>query len=121
MNWEICLKRSFGRVIALSLAMLSLACSQSQETAGDGISDSQKKIKVVATVNMVSDLVRQVGGDHVELVEIMGPGVDPHLYKASANDVIKLQEADVIFHVGLLLEGKIEEVLGKLKTGGKPV
>lgn len=121
MNWEICFKRSFGRLIALSLAVLSLACSQSQETAGDGISDSQKKIKVVATVNMVSDLVRQVGGDHVELVEIMGPGVDPHLYKAGANDVIKLQEADVIFHVGLLLEGKMEEVLGKLKTGGKPV
>ena len=121
MNWEICLKGKFGRLIALFLAVLSLACSQSQETAGDGISGSQKKIKVVATVNMVSDLVRQVGGDHVELVEIMGPGVDPHLYKASANDVTKLQEADVIFHVGLLLEGKMEEVLGKLKTGGKPV
>ena len=59
---------------------------------------------------MVSDLVRQVGGDHVEVTEIMGPGVDPHLYKASANDVTKLQNAEIIFYVGLLLEGKMEEV-----------
>nr|MCS5620626.1 zinc ABC transporter substrate-binding protein [Nitrospinaceae bacterium] len=62
-----------------------------------------------------------IGAGHVEVVEIMGPGVDPHLYKASAKDVIKLQEADAIFYVGLLLEGKMEEMLGKLKDGGKPV
>ena len=111
--------------VAAYVATFFLACSQSAEEAGKGdpmvSAGDSGKLQVTATVNMVSDLVRQVGGDHVELTEIMGPGVDPHLYKASANDVTKLQNAEIIFYVGLLLEGKMEEVLGKLKDGGKPV
>ena len=98
-----------------------VACNQDPSSVENQGSGGLHKIKITTTVNMVSDLVRQVGGEHVEVVEIMGPGVDPHLYKASANDVAKLQKADAIFHVGLLLEGKLEEVLGKLKAGGKPV
>ena len=111
--------------LAACLAAIFLACSQSAEEAGQNdpmvSAGARGKLQVTATVNMVSDLVRQVGGEHVEVTEIMGPGVDPHLYKASANDVTKLQNAEIIFYVGLLLEGKMEEVLGKLKTGGKPV
>lgn len=63
---------------------------------------------------MVADLARQVGGEHVEVEALMGPGVDPHLYKAAAADVTKLQEADVIFYSGLLLEGKLQDLLVKL-------
>jgi manganese/zinc/iron transport system substrate-binding protein len=70
--------------------------------------------KVVTTVSMVTDLVRQVGGDLVEVEGLMGPGVDPHLYKAAASDVVKLQQADVIFYSGLVLEGKMQDVLTKL-------
>ena len=107
------------------VATFLVGCSQSAEEAGEGgpgaSAGGSGKLQVTATVNMVSDLVRQVGGEHVEVTEIMGPGVDPHLYKASANDVTKLQNAEIIFYVGLLLEGKMEEVLGKLKEGGKPV
>ncbi len=69
------------------------------------------KIKVVATVSMVADLVKQVGGDRVEVSGLMGPGVDPHLYKATASDVIRLRRAEVIFYNGLLLEGKMQDVL----------
>ena len=111
--------------VAAYVATFFLACSQSAEEGGKGdpmiSAGDSGKLQVTATVNMVSDLVRQVGGDHVEVTEIMGPGVDPHLYKASANDVTKLQNAEIIFYVGLLLEGKMEQVLGKLKDGGKPV
>ena len=98
-----------------------MACGQGSSPQESGSLNEAQKLKVTTTVNMVSDLVRQIGAGHVEVVEIMGPGVDPHLYKASANDVTKLQEADAIFYVGLLLEGKMEEVLEKLKAGKKPV
>jgi manganese/zinc/iron transport system substrate-binding protein len=81
----------------------------------DGAS-SVGKIKVTTTVNMVGDLVREVGGAHVEVSELMGPGVDPHLYKASASDVAKLVNADVVFYVGLLLEGKIQDTLEKVDS-----
>jgi len=75
---------------------------------------AEKKIKVTATITMVADFARNVGGDRVEVETLMGPGVDPHLYKAAASDVTKLQQADVIFYSGLLLEGKMQDIFGKL-------
>ena len=75
---------------------------------------ADKKIKVTTTVTMVADLARNVGGDRVEVEALMGPGVDPHLYKAAASDVTKLQQADVIFYSGLLLEGKMQDIFSKL-------
>src|SRR5688572_175952 len=74
---------------------------------------ADKKIKVTATTTMVADVARNVGGDRVEVETLMGPGVDPHLYKAAASDVTKLQQADVIFYSGLLLEGKMQDIFGK--------
>jgi manganese/zinc/iron transport system substrate-binding protein len=75
---------------------------------------SDKKLKVAATTTMVADLVRQVGGERTAVEALMGPGVDPHLYKAAASDVTKLQQADVIFYSGLLLEGKMQDIFAKL-------
>jgi len=75
---------------------------------------ADKKIKITTTVTMVADLARNVGGDRVEVEALMGPGVDPHLYKAAASDVTKLQQADLIFYSGLLLEGKMQDIFGKL-------
>jgi len=74
---------------------------------------AEKKIQVTTTVTMVSDLVKQVGGDRVEVQGLMGAGVDPHLYKATASDITKLQRAEVIFYSGLLLEGKLQDTLAK--------
>ena len=75
---------------------------------------AEKKVKVVATTSMVADLVKSVGGEYVEVHGLMGPGVDPHLYKATASDVLKLQQANVIFYNGLLLEGKMQELFGQM-------
>jgi manganese/zinc/iron transport system substrate-binding protein len=71
-------------------------------------------LRVVTTTSMVTDLVKQVGGDLVQVDGLMGPGVDPHLYKASASDVIKLQRADVIFYNGLMLEGKMTDLFVRM-------
>lgn len=78
---------------------------------------SERKVRAVATVGMITDIVRNVGGDRVEAVGLMGPGVDPHLYKASEGDVLRLGRADVIFYNGLHLEAKMGEVLEKM--GGR--
>ncbi|MBM3830494.1 MAG: ABC transporter substrate-binding protein [Verrucomicrobia bacterium] len=76
--------------------------------------DAASKIRITTTVSMVTDLVKQVGSDRVEVAGLMGPGVDPHLYKAIATDVTKLQQADVIFYNGLVLEGKMTDIFAKL-------
>jgi manganese/zinc/iron transport system substrate-binding protein len=78
-------------------------------------------LRVTTTVGMVTDMVRQVGGDEVEVSGLMGPGVDPHLYKATASDLVKLQRADVILYGGLHLEGKMQGVFEKLAKSGRPV
>jgi manganese/zinc/iron transport system substrate-binding protein len=75
-------------------------------------------LKVVATTNIVADLVRAVGGPNVEVEALMGPGIDPHLYKASAGDVRRMSSAEAIFYSGLHLEGKMSEVLGRMAERG---
>ena len=58
-----------------------------------GTSIAGEKIKTMATIGMVADLVRQVGGDRVEVEHLMGPGVDPHLYKPTSDDASRLNRA----------------------------
>ena len=77
--------------IILAAALL-VGCAQ-PATGGDDL--ATRRIRVVATTGMVGDLVRNVGGERVEVVTLMGPGVDPHLYKASADDVVQLQRSVV--------------------------
>ncbi|TXG37037.1 metal ABC transporter solute-binding protein, Zn/Mn family [Seonamhaeicola maritimus] len=74
------------------------------------------KLNVVTTTTMITDLVKNIGGNHINLQGLMGSGVDPHLYKASEGDVTKLANADVIFYNGLHLEGKLVEVFEKMKN-----
>lgn len=63
---------------------------------------------------MVADLVERVGGKHVRVAQLMGEGIDPHLYKASPGDVTQLNRADMVFYSGLHLEGKMGDVLGRM-------
>lgn len=79
------------------------------------------RLRVVATTSMVTDLVQQVAGDLAAVEGLMGAGVDPHLYKPVAADVLKLQRADVIFYNGLVLEGKMTDLFTKLARTKKHV
>ncbi len=106
---------SSGIASAAGIALIFSGCGGETETDPNAAAASGK-LKVTTTVNMVSDLVREIAGEHVEVSELMGPGVDPHLFKASAGDVDKLMNADVVFYVGLLLEGKIQSTLNKVES-----
>lgn len=72
-------------------------------------------IKVVSTTGPITEAVRRIGGSHVKVTGLMGPGIDPHLFRAAPQDVERLQEADVIFYNGLHLEGRIADILAGLK------
>ncbi len=73
------------------------------------------RFHIVTTTSMVTDLVKNIGGDKVDVQGLMGAGVDPHLYKASEGDVSKLSNANMILYSGLHLEGKLVEVFEKMK------
>ncbi|MFB9273484.1 metal ABC transporter solute-binding protein, Zn/Mn family [Cohnella cellulosilytica] len=81
---------------------------------GSGAFKEEGKLHVTATVGMITDVVKEVGGDRVETIGLMGPGVDPHLYKASQGDIAKLEKADLILYGGLHLEGKMTEIFEKM-------
>lgn len=78
-------------------------------------------LRVVATTTMITDMVKEVGGDRVEVDGLMGPGVDPHLFKPAAPDVIRLSRAEVIFYNGLMLEGKMGDLFVRMGRRGKLV
>ena len=81
---------------------------------------SERPVQVVATTTMIADLVRVVGGSQVEVEGLMGPGVDPHLFKATERDVAAMAEADLIVYNGLHLEGKMADVFGEMNARGLP-
>ncbi|MEF2968496.1 zinc ABC transporter substrate-binding protein [Paenibacillus sp. M1] len=117
---EIKVKKGPLQRTKMTLSILALiviaACSkvegepgQQRRAEGDG------KIQIVATTGMITDAVQEIGGGEVEVQGLMGPGVDPHLYKASQGDIEKLGNAEIIFYGGLHLEGKMTEILEKLE------
>ncbi len=113
---------------AVSLLLVTLVClagcsdsRQGSGNPGDSVSQNvQIPINVAATVGMVADVVRQIGGDRVAVNQVCGSGVDPHLYKATRDDVQAMMNADMIFYSGLMLEGKMSDTLIKVARS-KPV
>ncbi len=75
---------------------------------------SEKKL-IVCTTAYVADLVSHAVGNQAEVVSLMGPGTDPHLYKAGQRDISLLRQADLVVYNGLRLEGKMEDVLKKIE------
>ncbi len=80
--------------------------------------DENSKVKVVSTTSIIHDIVLNIAGDLVDAKSLMGPGIDPHLYKASAGDVATLANANVIFFNGLHLEGKMTDVFENMRKRG---
>lgn len=94
--------------LGIVLAISSMGCTPPTTTADDG------KLSVVTTIGQIADAATIVGGDHVRVTSLMGPGTDPHLYTAIASDIDKLRDADVVFYNGLYLEAQLEDALEQL-------
>lgn len=69
---------------------------------------------IVCTTTIIADTVKQVGGEYISVKTLMGPGIDPHLYRAKESDVTALSNADLIFYNGLHLEGKMAQIFAHM-------
>jgi manganese/zinc/iron transport system substrate-binding protein len=96
------------------MLVLLASCGPVAQSA-PGADVSGRKIRAVTTIGMITDLVENVGGDRVQVEGLMGPGIDPHVYKASEGDVVRLAEADIVFYNGLHLEAAMGDVLEKIE------
>jgi manganese/zinc/iron transport system substrate-binding protein len=115
-------RQSGWRAIAGALACVVACvggCGGDAGSSSGGAATAGGKLRVVATVGMLADAARVIGGDRVEVTALMGPGVDPHLYKASEGDIRRLIEAQLILYVGLHLEGKMTGIFERMR-GSKP-
>lgn len=100
-------------LLLTAFALLLSACSGGIASANDDL--SQRKIRVVATTGMIGDIVKNVGGERVDVEVLMGPGIDPHLYRASEGDVHAIEKADIIFYNGLHLEAGMAFVFERMQ------
>lgn len=100
--------------ICFSLAVVLAGCnSQAGNLSG--------KVHAVTTTSMITDMVQAIGGDRVVVTGLMGPGIDPHGYQASADDIEKLSQGDIIFYNGLHLEGQMGEIFERMSKRRKTV
>jgi manganese/iron transport system substrate-binding protein len=108
--------------LAALLLCLAGACSGPTPTAtvGHGVADLKpiplgagEKLKVVATTNIIGDVVRRIGGDWIELTTLMGIGVEVHTYVPKPSDMAAVYDAHVLFANG----GGLEEGLQKMLAG----
>lgn len=109
----------FSRFILLILLLITVAaCGRGNDTPTElsGSDADDGPLRVVATIGQIADIAQIVGGEHVQVVGLMGPGIDPHLYVASEGDVATLQQADIIFYNGLFLEAQMAEVFEQLAS-----
>ena len=117
------LKKLFAGLLVGALALTG--CQQQGDTnmnsSSTDMNSEGEKIKVVATTTMLADMAEQIGKDKVEVSSLMGPGIDPHLYKASAGDYSLMEGADLVVYNGLHLEGKMGDIFSNLKSSGKEV
>ncbi|WP_146404158.1 metal ABC transporter solute-binding protein, Zn/Mn family [Planctomycetes bacterium CA13] len=122
--YQSVLSRNFIATLFLfAITLFSISgCSEidTDRTRESAVFDGEYPIAVTATVGMVADIVKRVGKQHVTVTQLMGAGVDPHLYNAPRDDVLRIMESDVTFYSGLKLEGKMADTLVKL-ANQKPV
>jgi zinc/manganese transport system substrate-binding protein len=81
---------------------------------------AQDKVKTIATFSILGDLVRNVGGDRIEVTTLVGPNGDAHVYTPTPTDAKNIAAAKVVFVNGLGLEGwmtrLVEAAGGKAQT-----
>src|SRR5579872_585471 len=87
-------------------------CSKNKDT---------QELTIVATTSMLADAVRTITGDTIMVYGLMGPGIDPHVYRARESDVHTLATADMVIYNGLHLEGKMGHVLQGMERFTKVV
>lgn len=97
-----------------SLLIGAMSAAVAISSFAGGAAAQEKKLNVVATTGMIADAVKQVGGERVEVTALMGPGVDPHVFRQTRSDISAMINADAVFWHGLYLEAQLEDLFQQL-------
>ena len=106
--------RMIAVTVVLGLALMISGCSSAPEK-------TEGKLQIVTTTTMLYDATRIIAQEHADVKALMGPGIDPHMYQASAGDVTTMSNADIVVYNGLHLEGKMGEIFASLDQQNRNV
>lgn len=120
---------SLARAGLAMILLMACACDSGKATGGSEPvlsgdfqrSGESTSLSVICTIGILADVASHIAGEDAEVSSLMGPGVDPHLYKTSPGDVRKLLAADLILYCGFHLEGRMAEVLDRASQQRKAV
>ncbi|MBM7540451.1 metal ABC transporter solute-binding protein, Zn/Mn family [Amphibacillus cookii] len=104
------MKKIFVTSTLLLVIVLMAACNDTTQTS------EEQTINVVTTIAQIGDIVENVGGEHVNVTSLMGPGTDPHMYNAVQSDIEQMDQADIIFYNGLDLEAQMNDVFAQMQA-----
>jgi zinc/manganese transport system substrate-binding protein len=104
---------------ALALASLAIAVLLVAGCSSSGVDSGQ--LKVVATTTQIGDFVREVGGNVVEVDQILQPNTDPHEYEPRPSDVAGAAEAKLVFANGDQLDSWVDQIVSDSGSGAKVV
>ncbi|WP_240377395.1 metal ABC transporter solute-binding protein, Zn/Mn family [Bacillus piscicola] len=101
-NWG---KGFVGIVFFGMMVLLLAACGGGETGAADDVGSAENPLQVVTSFTIIQDMAREIGGDDVEIHNLVPTGTDPHEYEPLPEDIKKATDADVLFYNGLNLEG----------------
>ncbi|WP_221435333.1 metal ABC transporter substrate-binding protein [Algisphaera agarilytica] len=110
-NKRIGYSQFFAGLVVLLMGLIQVGCGDGEEPSATGGSGAEAKPSVVTTTTMLDDLARTLAGDHVEVVGIMRPGQDPHVYEVLPRDAQAIASADLVIANGLNLEATLHGVI----------
>jgi len=111
--------RMINRYLCLFFLFLTIfglvSCNSESKSDASIESSSDDVISIVVTVGMIADMVSEIGADRVRVQQLINHGIDPHLYRPTRDDILKISKADLVLYNGLLLEGKMADVLSSVR------
>jgi len=113
-------KKKTNRVVFIALTLFSLISSLIYvHLKLNKRTNNKNEFVIVATTGMIADAIKNITKDTAKVLTLLGPGVDPHSYKATPGDLRKINQAHIIYYNGLHLEGKMESIFKKLSKKKK--
>lgn len=106
---------SFSRRSSIA-ALLALAAVPVAAQPGQA-----KRLKVVVSFSILADIVREVGGDAIDVIALVGPNADAHVFQPSPSDARNLASADLVVVNGLGFEGWIDRLVSASGYRGKVI
>src|SRR5690625_3368984 len=113
------MRKFFQLFILVSLSILIFGACSTDGGGNDGAQNDQNKLRAVTTFTLLEDIVRDIGGDCVDVYNLVPIGADPHVYDPLPDDIKAATDADVIFYNGMHSEGGDTGWLAKMLSSVK--